>query len=250
MAPEYKKTVRLLRFLASGAVIRPQAAAGMHVLRRSDGREMQVTETVLSGPENKGLITLRNGGLALTAEGRLWLKRTMLVMEDGQSGSDAFQGQHRRLARGEIEVGGVRQSVTINMAESPLAGLARLKGRDGSPFIEPDAIQAGERLRGDFTRAQMQPRISANWEASVSSGGVRAANGVAELTDQAVAARQRVERALAAAGPDLSGVLLDVCCFLKGLETVERERQWPARSAKLMVRAGLNGLSRHYGFRK
>lgn len=47
-------------------------------------------------------------------------------------------------------------------------------------------------------------------------------------------------------GPELSGVALDVCCFMKGLELVERERQWPARSAKLMLKTALLALHRYY----
>lgn len=47
---------------------------------------------------------------------------------------------------------------------------------------------------------------------------------MADLADSAIAARVAVNRALEAMGPELAGVALDVCCFMKGLETVERER--------------------------
>jgi hypothetical protein len=67
------------------------------------------------------------------------------------------------------------------------------------------------------------------------------------MSDAIVAARQRVEHALAAVGPDFAGLLLDVCCFLKGIEMVERQRAWPTRSAKLVLRLALSSLARHYG---
>jgi len=47
---------------------------------------------------------------------------------------------------------------------------------------------------------------------------------------------------------DCAGVVFDVCGLLKGLQEVERDRGWPRRSAKLVLRIGLEQLAQHYGF--
>ena len=141
---------------------------------------------------------------------------------------------------------GVRQAVRINQLESPLGAATRLKEKSGQPFLLPEAIAAGERLHADFTRANLQPRLTMSYEPRLSAKTRGGAGGAADLSDSAMSARFRVGKAMEAIGPELCGVALDVCCFQKGLEIVERERQWPARSAKLMLRTALMALARHY----
>jgi hypothetical protein len=135
----------------------------------------------------------------------------------------------------------------LNQAESPLAWLAYRKGRDGRSLIAAHQLLAGERLRVDFTAGGLTPRVTANWIAPVAQAR-RSGASAAAFADSMLAARMRVERALEAVGPDFAGLLLDVCCFLKGLEVVEHERGWPRRTGKVVLELALDRLAAHYGF--
>jgi hypothetical protein len=187
-----------------------------------------------------------DGRIALTAMGRARLAR--LAAAGADEGVGRFRSQHLALARrSAADPGGGAARVVVNDAESPLAWLARRRGKDGRTMIAPVQFHAGERLRADFTFAQLAPQMAVDWSAPIRGAGGASAGAPAALADTVLAARQRLRRALDAAGPEFAGLLVDVCCFLKGLEDVERERGWPPRSAKVVLQLGLDRLVRHYG---
>lgn len=131
-----------------------------------------------------------------------------------------------------------RQTVTVNLAESPLAWLRR-RGHVG-----PAQFVAGERLRQDFMIAGHAPRTTMRWDPVAAPRGPGGA-GHDPATAQ-IAARRRFEAAVAAAGPGLSDVLWRVVCMGEGMETAERALGWPARAGKLVLCLALDRLVAHY----
>ncbi|SUB00272.1 Uncharacterised protein [Pannonibacter phragmitetus] len=243
---------KVLKFLAAtGAVIvsgSGQEEAPVRLEGRQDTggkrRQMIVTVRVLLDLKHLGLTReAPDGALRLSTEGRLHVRRML------SGGGDGFQLQHQVREPVMLQTGdGSPIRVTVNLAESPLAWLARRKDGQGKAMLTAAQVEAGERLREDFTFAAMMPGLSGGWRTEA-GGGRNTGRGPAgaDMSDNVMAARLRVERALDAAGRGLGGVLVDVCCLLKGLETVERERGWPARSAKVVLGIGLSALASHYG---
>ncbi|HET7191309.1 MAG TPA: DUF6456 domain-containing protein [Pseudolabrys sp.] len=160
----------------------------------------------------------------------------------------AYRARHLALGERRIDTDVGHARVVVDENESPLIWLARRRGRDGRALVEPHQFQAGERLRQDFTHAHLMPNTTSNWSNPLASPRQTGAAGAGAATDTMVAARQRVHQALDAVEPEFSGLLLDVCCFLKRLEDVERERAWPVRSGKVVLQLALERLARHYGF--
>jgi hypothetical protein len=178
--------------------------------------------------------------LRLTEAGRAYCRRHAVHDE----ALDPFRAQHGDHARRALEKGG--RAALVNDAESPLAWLARRKGPDGRAFLDAAQVEAGERFRRDIEQAQILQRVTANWDAPTSATQRGGDAGVV-VTEIAMDARKRLARACDAVGPDLAGLLTDVCGYLKGLETVESERGWPARSGKVVLKIALARLARHYG---
>jgi Domain of unknown function (DUF6456) len=161
------------------------------------------------------------------------------------SGEDAFLDQHREAEQQSRNIDGQTMTVSVNLKENPLLWLHRRRGRNEAPLIDDAGFAAGERFRADFERAGMQQRTTIDWSRlGANTDGGRGS----EPSDVMMSARNRVEAALAAVGPDFAGPLIDLICFHKGLEQLERERDWPARSGKVLIRFALAALARHYGY--
>lgn len=154
---------------------------------------------------------------------------------------DRFRRAHQE--RGMVET--PEGPVEIDLTESPLRWLASRRDAAGRPFLSATEVEAGERFRRDFTLAGLSPKLGAAWAAPVSGG--RASGAGPDYADVVIAAKQRLDRAMDAVGPDFASLLLDVCGFLKGLEDAERARGWPLRAGKIVLKLALASLARAYG---
>ena len=144
----------------------------------------------------------------------------------------------------EVRLKGVgHRSVTVNLAESPLAWLAA-RGR-----ISERQLLAGEQLRADWERAGLGPSVTMRWEASprgVRGGGLSPAP---DPTTTQLDAKRRFEAAVAAVGGGLADVLWRVVCAGDGLADAERALGWPARAGKLVLGFALDRLADFYRIR-
>ncbi|RME68411.1 MAG: hypothetical protein D6782_01160 [Alphaproteobacteria bacterium] len=187
-------------------------------------------------------------GLAITVPGEAALRRAAAVPRAPCAGQDAFAAQHRVLSRRRVATAdGSRRAVAVNLAESPLYWLRARKDAHGRPLITQAQFEAGERLRGAYEAAHRAPAVTMRWDAPPLGRTPRGAPKAADATQTQLAAKRRVENALAAVGPGLADLLLRVCCHHQGLEAAERAFGWPQRSAKVVLGIALQRLAQHFG---
>jgi hypothetical protein len=124
--------------------------------------------------------------------------------------------------------------------------LTRL-GAGKAPFLAPHHLAAAERLERMIQRAHITQRVTMSYDIGRIGGQRGMGNIVESATDSAAAARQKLNSLAANLPPDCWNVLFDVCGLGKGLQLIETERRWPRRSAKLVLRIGLDQLASVFG---
>lgn len=239
---EGRSMLRLMRLLRSGPA-RPSPASlhGTVLFTCGERGSVAVGRDALKKALKAGLLTMNADGLVALSE------RGQRVASGQASAPGALSPAQREETTRTMDGPFGRERVIFNQAESPLTQIAARRDRNGQPFLSQSEVDAGERLRADYEQASIVPRLGINWEQPIAKGKAGAARPQGlEMSETVLAARQRVEKAIAAVGPDLAGILIDICCFLKGLERVEAERGWPVRSAKIVLRTALRALDRHY----
>ena len=129
------------------------------------------------------------------------------------------------------------RTVTVNLAESPLVWL-HARGH-----LPDRLLDAGEKLRADYERAQLSASVTMRWDpVRVKTTGERGLSA----TERQIAARQRFNGAIAAAGRGLEDILWRVVCAGEGLPEAEKTLGWPARSGKLVLKIALERVADFY----
>lgn len=254
-----QEACRVLRRLAEqGAVLAIAQDLEKAMVVRTDAEGRQIRSATLDRATAESfalqdwISCTRPGRVAsytITAAGRAALRRFLAEDSGGfEEASQPFAAQHRVWGEKTVTeaAGEEPKRLRYNMAESPVVALGRRRDKDGVPYLTPEQVAAGERLREDFELAHMGARVAQNWDRFLTgrsrgsfSAGLGAMGGPQ-------GARDRVALALRELGPGLGDMALRCCCHLEGLEAAERRLGWAARSGKVVLRIALDRLRIHY----
>ena len=107
------------------------------------------------------------------------------------------------------------RSVTFNIAESPLGWLF------ARGHLSRRQFDAGERLRSDWERAQLAPRVTMAWDSAPVSCDRGGATALPDLTGAQIDAKRRFHDAVRNAGPGLADILWRIVCAGEGMREAE-----------------------------
>lgn len=161
---------------------------------------------------------------------------------------DAHGRQHREMESQAFsgEQGSFRAAKVNLNTQSGLRMLARRLEHDGTPFLTPAEISAGESFSADYSRAAYGAVQTQNY-ASTGGHNNRHENTAERASIAALDSRKRLKQAQDFMGPGLSHAVIAICAKEMGLEQLERAEGWAKRSGKTVLKLGLQRLVEFYG---
>lgn len=246
-----RATTRVLaRLAAPDAVLAPLAQGGFGIFPNNDRRRRPVGK--ISADEARelaasGAISNHDrGAFVLTEAGRARLRRDAATAEEG------YQAQHHPIgSRAIVDPGGGERDVRAFEASLALKRLSALRDARGAPWLSADELAAAARLHRDWSTGQLGLVRGSDWTSAPPSSTARGAGNTREGALAAHCdARARVEDALAALAAPLRRVVERVCLQEQGLEMLERQEGWPARSGKIALKLGLAQLAGSQVYRR
>jgi hypothetical protein len=167
----------------------------------------------------------------MVAEHRGRLLRERAIADDGDQAGREPSGRRPR------------RSVTINISESPLGWLF------ARGHVTQRQFDAGERLRTDWERGQLAPRVTMAWDSAPVARGRSGTAPKADLNGAQLDARRRFEHAIEKSGPGLADILWRIVCAGEGMREAETALGWPARAGKVVLTLALDRIADYYRIR-
>lgn len=241
--------IRALRVAARhGGTFAPHGQSGFAIQADGDRRRRplaRLSAQEAKSLEREGALVWTQAGFALTDAGRARVTRGEAPVPDAP-----FRAQHGALEDRFVadERGRVR-SVRAAPADAALRRLAALRDGSGGSFLTKGELAAARRLSEDRDLGALGLIAGQDWAAPPRGSAPRGqGNGLEAAHTGAIDARARVAAALKALAEPLARVARASILEERGLEAVEAEAGWPARSGKIGLKLALAQLARHYGF--
>ena len=176
------------------------------------------------------IVPTEQGAFAASAPGARRVKRS--AYEE----ATAFRMQHAETPpRGRSQ-----QALRGVDAHPALTRLRRLSGTDGAPFLTDREWRAACVLSGLWDKAQIGAFPQIDWARATAAAGPRTVDAPFEI---AAEARLSLDAHLAKVSPMMAAIVRDVLFEDAGFEAIEASRGWPARSAKLILKAALEAIA-------
>lgn len=227
---QIKRQVRFVSLLHKGGQV--EECGQLHRVHHRAQKatlEAHIVDALIS----QGVLQRRKQVLQTTSDAPNWLRRQKLWLAQPDPSTpqmDAVQSDPTKLP--QVGNGQLNRLFSHNAKKA---------------ILSADHILAAHRLERLIERAMLMPKITRDYRDLSMSLGQSKGSGQHDISDMAADARKELARLYQQLPPDCMSALMDICGFGKGLQEIEATRNWPRRSAKLVVKIGLDQLGAIWG---